>query len=329
MRTGWCYDARFLLHKTGEHHPERPERLRAITARLGDEGLLARLTPLIFGPADRRWIETTHAPAYIDRVRAACLGGQPYIDSADSAICKESFDVALLAVGAVLASADAVMSGQVDNAFCAVRPPGHHAERDLSMGFCLFNNVAIAARYLQQRWSVPRVLILDWDVHHGNGTQHAFEEDPSVLFCSFHEHPAFLYPGTGFEEEIGRGAASGRTLNIAMRPGAGDAEYQQVFTLKFVPAARAFHPDFILVSAGFDAHEADPLAHLRVTDAGFAWLSQAIVNLAHELCRDRLIAVLEGGYDLDALGRCAAKLVATMLDGPVDRASMAHKAGVH
>ncbi len=314
-RTGWCYDARFLLHDTGPHHPERPQRLRAITARLHDDGLLRRLTPLVFGPADLQWIVANHSAEYVERVRRACASGAPYIDTPDSAICPHSFEVAQLAVGALLAACDAVLSGEADNAFCCVRPPGHHAERELSMGFCLFNNVAIAARYLREKWGLERVLIVDFDVHHGNGTQHAFDDDPSVFFCSFHEHPAYRYPGTGREHESGRGPGAGFTLNLPMRPGATDADYREALQGKFMPAAHAFRPQFILVSAGFDAHEADPLADIRLSDAGFEWLSRQIVALARETCGGRLVSTLEGGYDLDALARNVSRHIACLLDG--------------
>ncbi|MFO0972903.1 MAG: histone deacetylase [Phycisphaerae bacterium] len=312
--TGWCYDSRFLSHQTGPHHPERPERLRAITARLGEAGLLARLTPLVFGAAEERWIELVHSPEYVARVRATCAAGEPFIDTPDSAICPESFDAARLAVGALLSACDAVMEGRVPNAFCAVRPPGHHAERDLSMGFCLFNNVAIAARYLQRRWGVARVLVLDWDVHHGNGTQNAFADDDSVFYCSLHEHPSYRYPGSGNEHEVGHGAGRGYTLNLPMMPGATDADYQRAFEERFLPAARRFSPQFVLVSAGFDAHVDDPLATIALSDAAFEWMTRQTMTLAAECCKGRLVSLLEGGYNLDALARCVALHVATLLE---------------
>lgn len=312
--TGWCYDARCLLHKTGPGHPERPERLRAITRAMDDLGLMKRLTPLAFGPADRRWIESIHAAEYIDRVERACRSGQTHIDTLDCPISTESFEAALLAVGAALAACDAVMKGEVANACCTVRPPGHHAERDLAMGFCLFNTVAIAARYLQRRWNLARVLILDWDVHHGNGTQHAFEGDPTVFYCSLHEHPSFRYPGTGHESEGGHGAGAGFTLNVPMHPGATDADYRRVFETIFLPAASAFRPDFIIVSAGFDAHADDPLAAINLSDEGFDDMTRAVLQLADECCGGRMVSVLEGGYDLHALGRCVAKHIRLLLD---------------
>ncbi len=313
-KTGWCYDARCLLHKTGPGHPERPERLRAITRAMDDLGLMRRLTPLAFGPAERRWLEANHAPAYIDRVEQACRSGQTHIDTLDCPISPESYEAATLAVGAALAACDGVMTGEVANACCTIRPPGHHAEHDLAMGFCLFNNIAIAARYLQQRWGLQRILILDWDVHHGNGTQHAFESDPSVFFCSLHEDPSRRYPGTGYETERGRGAGTGFTLNIPMESGASDADYRRAFEQTFLPAARTFKPDFVLISAGFDAHADDPLAAINLSDEAFDDMTRAALDLAHECCGGRLVSLLEGGYDLDALGRCVAKHIRLLLE---------------
>jgi len=189
-----------------------------------------------------RWIEAIHTAEYIERLHAACKQGERHIDVPDSAICPESFEIAQLAVGGVLAAVDAVMQGQIDNAHCAVRPPGHHAERDRSMGFCLFNNVAIAAQYLRRHYQLPRVMVLDWDVHHGNGTQHTFEDDPSVFYCSLHEHPSFCYPGTGWAWEAGHGDSRGTKLNLPLMPHTGDAEMQEVFEQQFVPAARSYVP---------------------------------------------------------------------------------------
>ena len=315
-RTGWVWDDRFCRHLTGEGHPERPERLRAIDAEIRRRGLWDRIVRLPIEPAGREPVAAIHDPAYIDRVQRACAEGRPFIDTADSPICRESYDAALLAVGGILSACDAVMAGTTNNAFCAVRPPGHHAEHALSMGFCLFNNVAVAARYLQYRHGIGRVLILDWDVHHGNGTQHSFEDDPSVFFCSIHEHPDHLYPGTGLPQERGGGPGLGTTLNLAMPPGATDDDYRDALGARFVPAARAFGPEFILVSAGFDAHERDSIASIDLSDAAFTWMGGMILDLAAELCAGRLIAILEGGYDLPALSTNVVNLVEQMLSAP-------------
>jgi len=313
-RTGWIYDDRFLLHDTGANHPERPDRLRAIVAKMQATGLMSRVTSLPFKPATDEVLRLNHSQHYIERVHEACASGARHIDTVDSAICDVSDEIARLAVGGVLTAVDAVMAGDVDNAFCAVRPPGHHAEHELSMGFCLFNNVAIAARDLQKSHGIERVLILDWDVHHGNGTQHSFENDPSVFFCSFHEHPRFCYPGTGFSEETGRGAGKGTTLNICMMPGATDADYREQWERQFEPAARAFEPQFILVSTGFDAHAKDPLAQVNLTDEAFVWMADRIVKQARELCDGRLVCILEGGYDLDALSTGVCNVVRALLE---------------
>jgi len=313
-KTGWVHDDRFLMHDTGSGHPERADRLRAIIARMQATGLLSRLTPLAFEPATDALLELNHTGDYIDRVAAACRDGAPHIDTVDSRICAESEAIARLAVGGAVAAVDAVMQGICDNAFCAVRPPGHHAEHGLSMGFCLYNNIAIAAHHLRTAHGLERVLILDWDVHHGNGTQHSFDEDPNVFFCSIHEHPRFCYPGTGFPEESGRRAGKGTTLNLCMMPGATDADYQEQWRLNFEPAARAFAPQFILVSAGFDAHANDPLAGVNLSDEAFVWMSGRIVEMARDLCGGRVVCLLEGGYDLDALSTGVCNVVRALLD---------------
>ena len=304
--TGIVVDDRYLAHDTGPGHPERSDRLRSIRARLDDDGLLASTQAVPASPVDLKWVERVHTRGYVAKLREACERKVPFIDTPDSRICPESYDIARLAAGGVRAAVDAVMEGRIRNAFCAVRPPGHHAERELSMGFCLFNNIAIAARYLQARWDLKRVLILAWAVHHGNGTQHTFDDDPTVFFCSMHEHPAHLYPGTGYPHEKGTGPGEGSTLNVAMMPGADDADYRPPFEETFVPAAQAFKPQFVLVSAGFDAHKDDPLAHIELTDAGFEWLTQQSLAVARECCEGRLVSMLEGGYDLDALSACAS-----------------------
>jgi acetoin utilization deacetylase AcuC-like enzyme len=241
-----------------------------------------------------------HTPEYVKAIQDACRHGVRRLDP-DTYISPDSYQAALLAVGGALLGVDHVMEGGVSSAFVALRPPGHHAEREHAMGFCLFNNVVIAARYAQQYYGLKRVLIVDWDVHHGNGTQHAFEDDPSVLFFSTHQFP--FYPGTGRTSERGSGAGLGYTLNIPLAAGCGDGEYQQAFEEVLYPAARAFEPHLVLVSAGFDAHRDDPLASMNVTDDGYARLTTIVRDIAERYCEGRLVSLLEGGYNLDALAR--------------------------
>jgi acetoin utilization deacetylase AcuC-like enzyme len=296
---GFITDPRFLEHLTGPAHPERPERLGAITARVSESGLGSDLTPIAAAPAGVPWISEVHDAAYVERVRRACERGSPVLDSMDTGISERSYEAALLAAGAGLAAADAVASGRVGAAFAAVRPPGHHALRDAAMGFCLFNNAAVVARYLQRRHALGKVFIVDWDVHHGNGTQAAFYEDPTVFYFSIHQWP--FYPGTGSARERGEGPGEGSTLNAPMPAGSGDDDYRRVFDQQLLPALRSFRPDAVVVSAGFDAHRDDPLAGMRLTEAGFASLTRTVLEAAGDLCRGRLVSLLEGGYDLDAL----------------------------
>jgi len=297
MTTGFIFDERYLLHDTGPGHPERPERLRAIGDRVRRRGIWDRLRHIDAVPAEVKWIEKVHPAAYVSSIEEACREGRDHLD-ADTAISPRSYEVAVLAVGGVLAACDAVARGDVANAFCAVRPPGHHAERNRAMGFCLFNSVAVAVRYLQEHHLFDKILILDWDVHHGNGTQHIFEEDPTVCYISLHQWP--LYPGTGASGERGRGAGVGYTLNLALPAGSGDDDYLAAFD-NAEEKIEWFDPDFILVSAGFDAHWGDSLARMRVTEKGFRAMTRRMLDRAALHCGGRLVAVLEGGYDLEGL----------------------------
>jgi len=316
MRTGWLTHPAMLDHNTGPGHPERAERIRAIIEAVHQAGLMNPLVPIEVPPARDEDILAVHTREYLQRLEAACRRGDRYIDVPDSAICVDSYRAAQLAVGAALSACDAVLAGQVDNAFCAIRPPGHHCEADRSMGFCLLNNVAIAARYLQRRHGLQRVLILDWDVHHGNGTQHIFERDPTVFYCSLHEHPAYRYPGTGYAWERGEGPGAGTTLNLPMPPNSGDADYQQALEARFLPEARRFAPDFILLLAGFDSHRDDPLATQAVTQAGFDWMGWQLKQLAQQVCAGRLVSLLEGGYNLDVLRTCVVSHLRILMQDP-------------
>jgi acetoin utilization deacetylase AcuC-like enzyme len=302
-KTGFVYGPIYLEHKTGAGHPERPERLRAIVDRLETSGLLARLTAIAPRPAEERWLTTVHSRDYVRRVRERCKAGAENVDTTDAPVSRESYDAAVAAVGGVLAAVDAVVEGKVRSAFCAVRPPGHHARRERAMGFCLFNNVAVAARYVQKKHGLAKVLIVDWDVHHGNGTQEMFYADPTVFYFGIHQSP--FYPGTGRADERGQGDGQGTTLNVPLAAGAGDRAYRQALERDLRPAAEAFRPDFVLISAGFDAHEDDLLGRMKVTADGFADLTRLVKDIAARHCGGRLVSVLEGGYHLGALADSA------------------------
>jgi acetoin utilization deacetylase AcuC-like enzyme len=297
--TGFVYDAIYLKHDTGAGHPERPERLTAILDRLEQKGVLKHLVRLKPAAASLEWITTVHTPEYVERVKRSCQGGIGYVDTPDAPASQASYEVALHAVGGVQSAIDAVMSGTIRNAFCAVRPPGHHALKDKAMGFCLFNNVAIAAKYIQKHYKLGKVLIVDWDVHHGNGTQAMFYDDPTVFYFSIHQSP--FYPGTGGAEEKGLGKGLGFTHNVPLEAGSGDAEYQKVFLEQLKPVAAAFKPDFVLVSAGFDAAKGDLLGRMKVTPEGFAELTRIVKGIADQYCHGRLVTILEGGYNLESL----------------------------
>ena len=310
MKVGLISSDVFQTHLTGPTHPERPGRLVSIAKYL--QSLDPQPIALEFDIVSRDAVARVHDPHYIDEVAYACANGMPFVDSTDTPICRQSYDVALLAVGGVIAAVDAVMAGQVDRAFCAVRPPGHHAEHDHAMGFCLFNNIAIAAEHLIQHPKLQRVAIVDFDAHHGNGTQHAFESRSDVLFCSMHEHPKFQFPGMGFEHEKGQGDGTGYTVNATIMPGMADGAAQAAMTEKILPAVDAFEPQFLLLSAGFDALLEDPLGGLNLTYDCFDWMTEQLLVLADKHCGGRFVSVLEGGYNFDALAQCVARHVAML-----------------
>jgi len=309
--TAYVTDRRMLAHDPGAGHPERPDRLRVVQDRVDAEPGLVRLAARA---ATDEELARVHSTALIELVDAS--RGRPRVRfDSDTATSAESSDAARLAAGSAVELCDAVLAGDVRNGVALVRPPGHHAERDRAMGFCLYNNVAVAARALRAR-GVGRVAIVDWDLHHGNGTQHAFEDDPSVLYVSTHQYP--FYPGTGAAGEVGRGAGAGRTLNVPCPAGFGDAEFARLFDEAILPVMRQFAPEFVLVSAGFDCDTRDPLGALALTPAGIARMAAALLRVAEETARGRLVAVLEGGYALDALVDGVGVLVNALRDQRAD-----------
>ncbi len=305
--TGFVYDEVYLRHLPGRTgHPERPERLTAILDGLERTGLSRSLQRIDPRDATEQELALVHDATYLALVRqeVANLQRVKNLSTGDTLVSPGSFEAARMAVGGVLAAVDAVMAGRVRNAFCAVRPPGHHATSSRGMGFCLYNNVAVAARYLQKVHGVGRVLIVDWDYHHGNGTQDIFYGDGTVFYFSTHEYGA--YPGTGHPAERGEGEGVGTTLNVPLPAGASDADILQALETKLVPAARDFRPDFILISAGFDSMRNDLLGNMDVTPEGFAAITRVVAGLADELCQGRIVSVLEGGYWLDGLAESVA-----------------------
>ncbi|MDI3339575.1 MAG: histone deacetylase [Sphaerobacter sp.] len=296
---------RFRLHDTGSH-PENAQRLVAIERHLRLRGLLADRTVLEPEPATPADVGLVHDQEYIRFIEQLCHGGGAYLDS-DTYVCPQTYETALLAVGAAIGAVDRVLDGDLRRVFAFPRPPGHHAERRRGMGFCIFNNVAIAARHALDRRGLRRVAIIDWDVHHGNGTQEAFYDTDEVLFVSLHQSP--LYPGTGGRDEEGSGYGQGYTLNLPLPPGTGDATYLRLFDEVVGPRILSYVPELILVSAGFDAHRDDPLALMEVTEQGFYAMASRVREWADRCSHGRLVLVLEGGYNQRAL---AASVEATL-----------------
>ncbi len=300
MSTGFFTNPIYLEHDTGEH-PENAGRLRSIEARLHESGLFEHLEPRSGRKAGVHEVNLMHTRQHISQVEEAAQTGVNTLGSPDCIVSGQTYEAALHAVGAALEAVEEVASRRLDNAFCAVRPPGHHAEQSEAMGFCFFNNIALAAEFLVREMGFQRVAIVDFDVHHGNGTQHLFEERSDVFFISTHQHPRTCYPGTGFDSERGRGLGTGYTLNVPFLPGTQDAEYLAQFRTTVLPTLEAYRPDFVLVSAGFDAHREDPLASLELTETAYREATQELLQIADRFAEGRLVSLLEGGYHLEAL----------------------------
>jgi acetoin utilization deacetylase AcuC-like enzyme len=313
IRVGLYDHPAFRAHDSGPGHPERRQRLDAVRHGIRDAGLEPRLRVLTPRPATRDELRTVHTPGHIDRV-AASAGRTTRFDP-DTQAGPDSYEAALLAAGSVVDAVDRVLGGDLDRAFCAVRPPGHHAEADRAMGFCLFNNVAVgAARALAG--GLTRVAVLDFDVHHGNGTQNAFYDVPRVLYVSSHAYP--FYPGTGGLDEVGEGKGEGFTVNLPLPGTMGDAEYERIYGEVVEPVVRAFDPELVLVSVGFDPHRDDPLADMAVTDRGFAAMAASCLAGAAGAAQGRAIFVLEGGYDLDGIAASTAAVMRVLLGETVE-----------
>ena len=326
MKAGLVYDPIYLEHDTGDH-VENSQRLVAAMSYLKETGIEEKLTCLPARPALLEELEVIHTTEYISYVKNKAEKGGGWLDP-DTVMSPKSYEATLYAAGGLMVAVEAVMGGNVDNAFALVRPPGHHATHDQAKGFCIFNNMAIAAKFALSKFSLNRVLIADFDVHHGNGTQDAFYADPRVLYFSTHQYP--FYPGTGWMDETGTSEGEGTTVNFPMAAGWGDEEYLRAFNEVLVPVARRFQPQLILVSAGFDAHWADYLAMMRVSVTGFAQMVMILKELAAELCQGRLVFTLEGGYNLQVVTSSIKAvfdvlIASSEVDDPLGKASMVRK----
>ncbi len=303
-------DPLFLLHDPGLGHPENPDRLRAIENRIDSSGFAADLRFETAREAEIKDLLRIHEAAYVDKIAKTAGTGRTEIDS-ETIASPESYRAALRAAGAAIQAAESVFTGQANAAFALLRPPGHHAEQDRGMGFCFFNNAAVAAAFALERLGLEKILIFDWDVHHGNGTMHSFYTSKDVMYQSIHEFPH--YPGTGRIEECGAGEGAGYTINLPLSGGAGDAEYLYCLNTVFLPLGRKYRPDLIIVSAGFDPHRDDPLSSMQLSENGFAKMTAALRGLASETCGGRIIFLLEGGYNLKALADSVHAVAAELL----------------
>lgn len=309
MPVGIVYDPIYLEHDTGDH-PENAQRLEAVVGYLRANGVWSRLERVAVTPALVEDLRRIHTAQHIDTVRSIAKAGGGAVDY-DTVISARSYEVARCAAGGCIAAAEAVLAGRVSAAYALVRPPGHHATSSRAMGFCLFNNVAVAARWALEAAGIGRLAIVDIDVHHGNGTAEAFASDPNVLYVSLHQYP--LFPGTGHWRETGTGPGEGTLLNVPLPPHTGDAGYRQCFERLVVPAVRRFAPELLLVSIGYDAHWADPLSWMLLSLSGYRAMMDDLVSLASELCRGRLVVALEGGYDTTVLAHGVRGTLASLM----------------
>lgn len=304
-------DSVFKNHDTGSGHPESPARYDAVTQALQHEKLPEKMKALVTRVATEDEVALCHSRQYIATAKRDVRAGLQNLTTGDTAVSADSYDVALKAVGGVCNAVDTVVTSNVKRAFCAVRPPGHHATPVRGMGFCLFNNIAIAARYAQKKHGLARVLIADWDVHHGNGTQDIFYQDGSVLFLSTHQHP--WYPGTGMSEEKGEGKGEGKILNYPFAAGSGRKEIVTIFQTDLMKAADAFKPDLVMISAGFDSRAGDPLGRFRLNDQDFHDMTLVLLEIAAKHAHGRIVSVLEGGYSLSGLAAGVSSHVKTLI----------------
>lgn len=316
---------KYMEHWMGEYHPESPMRLEAIYAMLDAPDMAGKFSEVALGPADNTDIMRVHSAEYVGRIESTAGVEYTYLDP-DTQTCAASYDAAMLAAGGVCRSIAMVHSGELNNAFALVRPPGHHAERSQAKGFCLFNNVAIGARYAKELLGINRILIVDWDLHHGNGTQHTFEEESSVLYFSTHQYP--YYPGTGAFDEVGKGKGKGFTVNVPLTIGHGDGEFMTIYQQLLRPIAMEYQPEFILVSAGFDIFCGDPLGGMNVTSKGFAGLTRVIMDIADACCGGKIVFTLEGGYNVlgerDSVKEVLKELAGLAFTSPPDLMALAN-----
>lgn len=294
-----------LKHVASYEHPESPDRILALTEGVKKSHLAGQVDFKRAKVAKRVQIESIHPRMYIDRLRKSCKEKKEWFDFEDTFINEHSYRSALYSAGGAIEGVRLALSGKYRRVFCCVRPPGHHADREKGMGFCLMNNVAIAAKYGLSEGKLRKVMIVDWDAHHGNGTQNIFERNPSVFYLSLHEHPTFLFPGTGRRWETGKGKGAGATLNIPLPPGSGDEEYIQAFLKQVVPTLKAFRPDLLLISAGFDGHRDDTLSDMTMTEEGFGEITRLLVSASENYSSGIIVSILEGGYQIDVLAKSA------------------------
>ena len=304
-KTAYLYDPLYLQHETGQH-PEQSARLNSINRDLEGTGLLAKLEAVAPRQAELEDITRIHDADHAEMVQRACNEGRSYLD-ADTTISPRSYDAALLSAGAGLTAVDLVVDGKADNVFCAVRPPGHHAERDRAMGFCLFNSAAVAAMHARSKHGAERVAVIDFDVHHGNGTQDIFWDQKDLFYGSTHQMP--LYPGTGATGETG----VGNICNAPLHPGDDGVAFRDAMEVRILPALEKHNPDLIIISAGFDAHQRDPLANLNLVEEDYAWVTRKLMDIADKQCEGRVVSVLEGGYDLMGLSLSVAAHVRALM----------------